>query len=185
MAVCLSGSSEVLTEMKDIECYSNVSLPCEAGYLGPKFCSLTWYKNRTGVLRWIWNDTKRGDYWRMGNVTRQAALGPEGQLILPRVTPNDTGTYKCFLRANLGEQNLESSVYLSVNVTCVEPVTSTPSSCPLLDVLEMHAAWATLGFISLSLLKIILCVVVIKVLAKLRPSQSYNLGSKRSQRSQR
>ncbi|XP_076131872.1 uncharacterized protein LOC143114243 isoform X3 [Alosa pseudoharengus] len=187
MAVCLSGSSEALTEIKDIECYSNVSLPCEAGRVGPKFRSLTWYKlqNRTGILR------SRADNTTLYSYHRQAALGGEGQLILPRVTPNDSGIYECLLRANLGGHNLESSVSLSVNA-CIEPLTVTPirrdwtvQKSPLLDVLEVHAGWAALGFISLSLLKIILCVVVIKVLAKMRPSQSYRVGSKRSQRSQR
>ncbi|XP_062396798.1 uncharacterized protein LOC134087367 isoform X2 [Sardina pilchardus] len=192
MEVCLSGSSEALTEMKDVECYSNVRLPCEAGRVGPKFRSLTWYKvppvtstsNRTGILR------LRGGETTLYNYTRRVALGPEGQLILPRVTPNDTGTYECLLRANLGGHNLESSVYLSVNA-CIEPVTEAPigkdwtaAKSPLLDVLEVPAGWAALAFISLSLLKIILCLVVIKVLAKMRPSQSYRVGSRRSNKSQ-
>ncbi|XP_031422685.1 uncharacterized protein LOC116220340 [Clupea harengus] len=183
-AVCLSFCAEAL-EKVEARCHSNVSLPCDAH--SQNYRSLTWYKlhSRTSILK------RKG-----GNITtydypRAVALGPQGELILPRVTPDDSGTFECLRKANVGGQNQESIINLSVTA-CIRPteVMPTPSLLPALEgpllegMVVVHAGWAFLGFSSLSLLKIILCFVSVKVFAKVRCSRNQRLGSQRSRRFQ-
>lgn len=49
------------------------------------------------------------------NFTRMAMFGEEYSLFIPSVTPEDSGSYECAISANIGGQNLNLKVVLTVN----------------------------------------------------------------------
>lgn len=49
------------------------------------------------------------------NFTRHAWFGEKYSLLLPRVTPEDSGSYECAINANVGGRNLNLEVNLIVN----------------------------------------------------------------------
>lgn len=58
---------------------------------------------------------RRKEETQPSNFSRDVSFGEDLSLFLPKVKPEDTGTYKCDIRANVGQRNKEGYVHLKVN----------------------------------------------------------------------
>uniref|UniRef100_A0A3P8ZAF0 Ig-like domain-containing protein n=1 Tax=Esox lucius TaxID=8010 RepID=A0A3P8ZAF0_ESOLU len=140
--------------IKHAECNEDISMNCEA-VKNNMHKSITWYKlnNRTGIIRKRDNNVpEKYDY------PRPAWFGENDSLVLPRVRPEDSGTYECLIRAEIGKINRKSSVILHVS-------TGKPLSLPMypIQVLEVSTVWTSCGFLIMVLVKITLCIISIGV----------------------
>ncbi|KAG7472037.1 hypothetical protein MATL_G00104320 [Megalops atlanticus] len=156
------------------ECRETITLPCNAIHHSDTFRAVTWYKfniSRTGIVR------KNSQGVKSYNFPRVAVFGDREGLMLPDVSPEDSGTYECHVSANVGGTNKDSMVFLNVS-ECLTPapaVFTTPlvtraavraNTCkPCIDqVVEVSAAWIVSGFSVVAFVKIALCFCFIWVL---------------------
>uniref|UniRef100_A0A8C7NN88 Immunoglobulin subtype domain-containing protein n=1 Tax=Oncorhynchus mykiss TaxID=8022 RepID=A0A8C7NN88_ONCMY len=122
--------------------------------------------NRTGIIRR--SDDEKPQFYEF---PRPARFGMRDSLVLPRVRPEDAGTYLCLIRANIGQTNRESNVTLSVStgkllltivVTAWQGVTHTTPQCTM-HLVEVSVIWTLCGFLILGLVKIALCLISMQV----------------------
>lgn len=58
---------------------------------------------------------RRKDQTQPSNFSRDVSFGEDLSLFLPKVKPEDSGSYKCDIRANVGQRNQEDYVDLKVD----------------------------------------------------------------------
>ncbi|XP_064155246.1 uncharacterized protein LOC135234501 isoform X2 [Anguilla rostrata] len=169
------------------ECGENITLPCDATRRSKQYRSVTWYKvsgTRTGIIR------KAQDRVQQFKAARMAEFGHDESLLVPGVRPEDSGDYECFLSANVGGENKESKLHLSVS-ECVTPadttladttpVDTTPAalvtltgmmSCftaPCMDqVVEVSLVLVVTSFSVIAFVKVILSIFSVWVLLLIR-----------------
>ncbi|XP_038165139.1 uncharacterized protein LOC119799370 isoform X1 [Cyprinodon tularosa] len=131
------------------------------------FFSFTWYKGEAAIIR------MRKDKPQAFNFSREAKFGENLSLILPLVKPEDSGTYKYKIVANVGGQNEEGTVTLRVNecVTQTNPTTATATTTPNstqsnlpLDVQEFPPHWSLAGYLLVAIAKILLSLTCIQMM---------------------
>ncbi|KAK5609044.1 hypothetical protein CRENBAI_016921 [Crenichthys baileyi] len=155
-------------------CNDDVTLECPV-LSSMDFFSLTWYKDNTPIIR------RRKHVTQSSNFSRDAELRENLGLFLPKVKPTDSGTYKCDIKANVGQQNKEGRVSLTVTecVTQIEPTTmtktvnSTWSSLPL-PVKDFPFTWSVTGYLSVAIAKILLSLISIQMLRILSSRRQKN-----------
>ncbi|MED6267550.1 hypothetical protein CHARACLAT_013390 [Characodon lateralis] len=155
-------------------CNDDVTLECPV-LSSMDFYSLTWYKDSTPIIR------KRKLETQTSNFSRDAEFGENLGLFLPKVKPADSGTYKCDIKANVGQQNKEGHVSLNVTecVTQVESTTmtttvnSTWSSLPL-RLKQFPLTWSATGYLSVAIAKILLSLISIQILRILSARRQKN-----------
>uniref|UniRef100_A0A3P9KPR8 Ig-like domain-containing protein n=1 Tax=Oryzias latipes TaxID=8090 RepID=A0A3P9KPR8_ORYLA len=157
----------------DADCNGNVTLPCPAvNQENMDFLALAWYKEdsngkRHGIIR------KSDDGVMAFENGRSASFGTMHSLLLNWVNASDEGTYLCAMSANVGGQNKEARVELTVRVcrtevqlTTVNYVTSLRANQTSQVCNEVHIpqTWSLLGFGAVAAVKILLSIITIKVI---------------------
>uniref|UniRef100_A0A3Q3KWY2 Si:dkey-109a10.2 n=1 Tax=Mastacembelus armatus TaxID=205130 RepID=A0A3Q3KWY2_9TELE len=156
------------------DCAGDVSLQCPGvDFDSINFISVTWYKisNKTkhGIIRRSKADSSIQSY----NYTRETMFGEKYSLLLRSVTPEDSGSYECSISANIGGQNQNLKVDLTVHVcatqdhltTMTSVFNMTESTLPChKQVDDLPVKWSILGFVAVGLTKIILCLISIWVI---------------------
>ncbi|XP_061908030.1 uncharacterized protein LOC133653043 isoform X2 [Entelurus aequoreus] len=135
-------------------CDQNVDVDCPCRD-SPKFLGLRWYK-MSGETRYAIISTSDNENEK-SNFHRPAMFGERNSLHLPRVTPQDSGTYKCIIRAGINRQNKESCTptpRLNVSNTHVNSSK---------HVEDLPVMWSVLGYLSVSLVKVLLSCATILV----------------------
>ncbi|XP_051281641.1 uncharacterized protein LOC127377614 [Dicentrarchus labrax] len=158
-------------------CDEDVQLKCSSLESGrTDFLSVTWYKldpSKRGIIRRGKNDEALQSY----NFTRPARFGEKYSLLLPRVTPEDSGTYECSINANVGRQNQYDKVILIVNVcasqadlTTVTNVLNTTHHVSLChnEAEDLPVMWSITGYVAVGLAKILLSLISILVIRAFR-----------------
>ncbi|KAG9345067.1 hypothetical protein JZ751_009608 [Albula glossodonta] len=125
--ICVSGDDAVGTLLEgQSQCGDRSVLKCTAVLKrGVQYRTVRWYKisgdaKETGVL---FKALKNDSTVRMfDNFERPAYLVSENSLdlLLPNVTAQDTGKYRCHLSAPVGERNVDGHVFLTVSGCPVE-----------------------------------------------------------------
>ncbi|CAL8307665.1 unnamed protein product [Boreogadus saida] len=135
-------------------CKENGTLNCY-GIKKGSFNAITWTKLPSfRIIR-----RSRGQIWPY-DFNRTAYLTDENSLLLPDLTPEDSGTYECLIGANPGGQNSKSNVDLEVPVCVTEPPVPEPPDLPIPQ---------TVGcFLAICLLKLLLPIIVAQVFHGLR-----------------
>ncbi|XP_067096613.1 uncharacterized protein [Osmerus mordax] len=161
---CVLLSSLALSQSlikKHADCNDHVSLQCMAVQGNRNYRSVTWYKlnNRTGIIRKSDNKTTNFKY------NRTVTFGANDSLALPSVRPEDGGIYQCLLRVNIGEQNRQSDIQLTVSdcVTFKGNINSSSPHWPPPHVGEVSFLWSVTGFLVVYLVKLSLCLIFIWV----------------------
>ncbi|CAN9515456.1 unnamed protein product [Ophioblennius macclurei] len=171
---------------QDIEvfCGLDATLPCN---IQGNFVSLAWYKmteGKKGIIKWSGNVTRRY------NFPREARFGKNQSLVLPGANPKDSGLYTCMVNANVGGQNQQVNINLTVHecVTQFEKTTVTSGSNLTLyhdKVHDVPLLWSMMGYTAVALAKIALSVMSIWVIHKRSSRQQRSRWSQRLQTSQK
>uniref|UniRef100_A0A3B4T844 Si:dkey-109a10.2 n=1 Tax=Seriola dumerili TaxID=41447 RepID=A0A3B4T844_SERDU len=155
-------------------CNQNVSLKCSGDDIdNMDFLSVTWYKlkddGQVGIIRRDKGENITHPY----DSASVAQFGENYSLLLPRVKPEDSGTYECAISANIGQQNLNFEVSLTINECVTQPelttmatVSNTTQSilaCNI-QVEDLPVIWSITGYVAVSFVKIVLCVISIWVI---------------------
>uniref|UniRef100_A0A3Q3JIJ0 Ig-like domain-containing protein n=1 Tax=Monopterus albus TaxID=43700 RepID=A0A3Q3JIJ0_MONAL len=157
-------------------CGHKVSLKCpNVDFDTMDFVSMGWYKlnkeNKDGIIRRSKGD-KSGQHY---NFPRNASLDNKYNLLLSNVTPEDSGTYECFIGANVGGQNryLQVNLTVQVCVTSQAPLTTLTTMTPdnttesalacSKQAEDLPVLWTVSGCVAVGLGKIILCLISIWV----------------------
>ncbi|XP_013991684.1 uncharacterized protein isoform X2 [Salmo salar] len=172
-------ASLVLSEglIIQVDCNEDISMKCDA-IQDKSYRSITWYKlnNRTGIIRR--SDDEKPQFYEY---PRLARFGVMDSLVLPRVRPEDAGTYLCLIRANIGQTNRESIVTLNVSTDCVIQTTVAVTAWQnvthstlqrTMHVVEVSVIWTLCGFLILGLVKIALCHISMEVVRKIKRRHS-------------
>ncbi|XP_033181938.1 uncharacterized protein LOC117152872 [Anabas testudineus] len=155
----------------EVDCNKNVSLTCpDVDFDNLNFLSVTWYKlekqKKHGIVRKGKSDTSTQNY----NFTRVATFGEKYSLFIPNVTPEDSGNYECAISANVGGQNLNLGVDLTVydcvtqaETTSVITVFNTTESTLLCQnqAEDLPVLWGIIGYVAVGLTKILICLMSI------------------------
>ncbi|TNN73330.1 hypothetical protein EYF80_016493 [Liparis tanakae] len=98
-------------------CHEDVQVMCPGvANDGKEISSVAWYKingEKVGIIR-RGRDNKIKRYSIFVRPL-QPQFGERHSLVMPRVTPDDSGTYECEISANIGSQNQNFEVHLKVN----------------------------------------------------------------------
>lgn len=128
-------------------------------------------ENKDGIIRRSKGD-KSGQHY---NFPRNASLDNKYNLLLSNVTPEDSGTYECFIGANVGGQNryLQVNLTVQVCVTSQAPLTTLTTMTPdnttesalacSKQAEDLPVLWTVSGCVAVGLGKIILCLISIWV----------------------
>uniref|UniRef100_A0A3P9MVV5 Si:dkey-109a10.2 n=1 Tax=Poecilia reticulata TaxID=8081 RepID=A0A3P9MVV5_POERE len=150
------------THSEEKRCNADATLKCPV-FSSKDFFSLTWYKGDIPIIR------RRKDQTQPSNFSRDVDFGENFSLFLPKVKPEDSGTYKCDIRAIVGQRNKEGYVRLRVNVCSsalplttptVLNVTRSNQICPVEDFPFM---WTATGYLTVAFVKVILSLISIQV----------------------
>uniref|UniRef100_A0A8C5FHH6 Ig-like domain-containing protein n=1 Tax=Gadus morhua TaxID=8049 RepID=A0A8C5FHH6_GADMO len=135
-------------------CKENATLKCD-GIKEGSFNSITWTKMPSSrIIR------RSHDKIQHYQFNRTAGLTDENSLLLPDLTPEDSGIYECQIGAKVGGQNTESKVVLEVPVCVTEPPTPEPPDLPIPQTICC--------FLVICLLKLLLPIIVAQVFHGLR-----------------
>ncbi|XP_069382988.1 CD83 antigen [Paralichthys olivaceus] len=156
------------------DCGENVSLRCPYDDMDSiDFISVAWYKfknqRREGIARRKRKENGTVPY----SLDSSAKIGDTYSLLLHNVTPEDSGTYDCALNANIGGQNLNSMVNLTVS-ECETPKTSVPPINKQAE--DLSVLWSILGYVTVALVKILLSLItalVIRVMDSRKPKDKW------------
>lgn len=147
-------------------CDEDVTLRCPGINGTADFRSVTWYKlnnqDPVGIIRKTGSETQRY------NFPRTASFREEYSLFLPRLTPEDSGTYQCAIGANVGGKNYNYETNLTVSdcvtqafltaVTDKPNATNATSTCSS-SVKELPVMWSIIGYLGIALAKIVLSLI--------------------------
>uniref|UniRef100_A0A087XPH8 Si:dkey-109a10.2 n=1 Tax=Poecilia formosa TaxID=48698 RepID=A0A087XPH8_POEFO len=163
------------THSEEKRCNEDATLKCPV-FSTEDFFSLTWYKGDTPIIR------RRKGQTQPSNFSRDVDFGEDLSLFLPKVKPEDSGTYKCDIRANVGQRNKEGFVHLKVNDTeCVTPTEPTPTVlnltrsnqiCPVEDFPFM---WTTAGYLTVAFVKVLLSLISIQTIRVVSSRRQENI----------
>ncbi|XP_055078952.1 CD83 antigen [Periophthalmus magnuspinnatus] len=154
----------------EAKCGTDASLPCNADFSTNKYFSLTWYKHdKEGIIRIALENKQRRYY----GFPRDMTLDEQNySLLLPKVTPADSGRYECAVSAKPGGQNLKLHVMLTVP-ECEPDVTTSATTVQvgetertLLNVTQpqhLPLTWSLVGYSAIALTKILLSMMIIWV----------------------
>uniref|UniRef100_A0A3B5Q9V7 Si:dkey-109a10.2 n=1 Tax=Xiphophorus maculatus TaxID=8083 RepID=A0A3B5Q9V7_XIPMA len=155
------------THLEEKKCNEDVTLKCPV-ISDKDFFSLTWYKGDIPIIR------RRKEETQPSNFSRDVSFGEDLSLFLPKVKPEDTGIYKCDIRANVGQRNKEGYVRLKVNDTeCVTPTEPTPTEPMVLNltqsnqncpVEEFPFMWTAAGYLTVAFVKVLLSLISIQTI---------------------
>lgn len=165
-------------EVVQADCNEDVSLKCP-GVDHMDFLSVAWYKlingTKLGIVRKRKDDPAPLPY----DFPRNGTFGENYSLFLPRVKPEDSGTYECAIGANVGGQNQYPQVPLKVDecVTQADPTTQvlvlSPTSalnttqanlnCDQ-QIEDLPIMWTAVGYMAVVLVKITLSLISIRVI---------------------
>uniref|UniRef100_A0A671UAG2 Si:dkey-109a10.2 n=1 Tax=Sparus aurata TaxID=8175 RepID=A0A671UAG2_SPAAU len=163
------------TQSSDVthaNCNDDVPLMCPGVDLDSmNFYSVTWYKlsnlKRQGIIR----RDKGAEVPHYYNFSREVEFGEKYSLFLQSVKPEDAGAYECYISANVGSQNLNLQVNLTVGecVTLAEPTTVTNATTPSNSLCNKQAQdlpviWSIGGYVAVGVTKIILSLISILVI---------------------
>ncbi|XP_056320454.1 uncharacterized protein LOC130234198 [Danio aesculapii] len=166
-------------------CNDVIRLPCKATNQTKKFRYVIWYKvleiENSPIIK------KRGKevtYFNSTSNLTSVFLGEKETLELHNVQPSDSGTYRCYLAANVGGQNYDSFIGLNIS-ECVQMSTVYPSTIIATDscsaATDLSTSWTAVSFILISVTKIILCIIVVgvcdQVIFRTRRKQQDGTGS--------
>ncbi|XP_031700595.1 uncharacterized protein LOC116382056 isoform X2 [Anarrhichthys ocellatus] len=168
---------ESQTEIK-ANCSEDVPVMCPAVDTNSiDFLSLAWYKlnklNKTkvGIIR-RGKDNKTRQYKSIRSPNPR--FGEKHSLVIPGVTPEDSGTYECEISAKVGQQNQNHEVHLTVHecVTQTDTITTIMTTvlnatqpvlpCPKQEE-DIPAMWSIVGYTAVGLTKIVLSLISIWV----------------------
>ncbi|XP_068589212.1 uncharacterized protein [Cebidichthys violaceus] len=179
----LHYATQSQTEIIKANCYDDVPVMCPAVEIdGMDFLSVAWYKvNKTkvGIIR-RGTDNKTRLYKPIRSP--KPRFGEKHSLVIPSVTPEDSGTYECEISAKVGQQNQNHKVQLTVN----ECVTRTDTMSTMTTVLnttqpvqlfpkqeeDMPVMWSIGGYMAVGFTKIILSLISIWVIQAVRKRSS-------------
>ncbi|XP_043985384.1 uncharacterized protein LOC122838640 isoform X2 [Gambusia affinis] len=155
------------------KCNEDATLKCPV-FSGNDFFSLTWYKGDIPIIR------RRKDQTQPSNFSRDVSFGEDLSLFLPKVKPEDSGSYKCDIRANVGQRNQEGYVDLKVDDTeCVTPteptvlnLTQTNQNCP---VEEFPFMWTATGYLTVAFVKVLLSLISIQTIRVVSSRRQKNI----------
>ncbi|XP_059892569.1 uncharacterized protein LOC132446340 [Gadus macrocephalus] len=140
-------------------CKENGTLNCDGIEKG-SFNAITWTKQPSfRIIR-----RSRGEIWPY-DFNRTAYLTDENSLLLPDLTPEDSGTYECLIGANPGGKNSRFEVILEVPVCVTEPPVPEP---PVPEPPDLPIPQTVGCFLAICLLKLILPIIVAQVFHGLR-----------------
>ncbi|XP_036958622.1 uncharacterized protein LOC119022143 isoform X2 [Acanthopagrus latus] len=163
------------TQSSDVthaNCNDDIPLMCPGVDLDSmNFYSVTWYKlsnlKRQGIIR----RDKGGNTTQYYSFPREVRFGDKYSLFLRSVQPEDAGAYECYISANVGSQNLNRQVNLTVGecVTMAEPTTVTKVTTPSNSLCNKQAQdlpvmWSVGGYVAVGITKIILSLISIWVI---------------------
>ncbi|KAM7411376.1 hypothetical protein PAMA_021394 [Pampus argenteus] len=173
------------------DCNDNVSLDCQGAEIGNrKFLAVTWYKlsyaKKIGIIRKSKDDESSQTYnFTLKRNNEEISFGEKYSLFLPSVTPEDSGTYMCAISANIGGQNQDLTVNLTVNacVTQADLTTMTNALNTTQDserlchehILDLPVMWTIIGYVAVGLAKIILSLFCVWVNKFCLHSRHYRL----------
>ncbi|XP_033486049.1 uncharacterized protein LOC117258917 [Epinephelus lanceolatus] len=168
------------------DCNTNVSVKCPGVDLGKKdFISLAWYKfnnkEKVGIIRkGKQNSIQDYDFPR----SPKPEFGEQYSLFLARATPNDSGIYECDISANVGGQNLNLKVNLTVQACVIQTDLTTVSTMTTVSTTsqlnltcssqgeDLPVMWSILGYVAVGLAKIIFSLISIRVIQAVRMRSS-------------
>ncbi|XP_076845690.1 uncharacterized protein LOC143490982 [Brachyhypopomus gauderio] len=151
----LLGWMLVSTTHVQVRHSDDIELPCTARNQNNKYRYIVWFRDQTAIIK------RKSNEVTFFNNSSPASLGVRESLVLRNVQLFESGWYKCFLGADIGSRDVES--FVSLNVSDHIPATTVPTStCPFTPV-EVSAAWTPLGFLILSVAKVIFCSVAVWV----------------------
>ncbi|XP_056280206.1 uncharacterized protein LOC130200183 [Pseudoliparis swirei] len=178
-------------------CYEDVPVMCPSVAIdNMEFSSVTWYKingAQVGIIR-RGRDNK---IKRFGHFVRslEPQFGEKHSLLIPNVTPEDSGTYQCEISANIGSQNQNFEVHLKVNdcankadTTTMITALNTTTMITALNTThpdlcchrqeDMPVMWSVIGTTAVGLAKIVLSLIGIWVIQAVRTRSSRRLQHK-------
>ncbi|XP_061759990.1 uncharacterized protein LOC133554822 isoform X3 [Nerophis ophidion] len=148
-------------------CDQNVDVDCPCRD-SSEFLALRWYKmsgeTRYAVISTSDNGNEKSSFHR------PAMFGERNSLHLPRVTPQDSGIYKCIILAGINRPNKElctPTPRLNVSNTHV-------NSSKHIEGLPVM--WSVLGYLSVSLVKVLLSCATILVIRACHIRASRGVG---------
>lgn len=117
LCLMLQVAAENQMQIIEVSEGENVSLPCTAVVKkGLDYWACRWYKENGSSLTGLLSSTPPGGRLRyyVNADVRMSLEYPSLSLQLPPAKCSDGGVYQCYMAANVGEQNREGRVRLSV-----------------------------------------------------------------------
>lgn len=107
------------------DCNEDIVLPCFALEKCQKYTSVTWYKlhNNSSDKSTMIILIKSEKVIQNENHNNSVSLDKNASLVLRKVAPADSGTYKCFIRAKVGEMNCQKDIRLNIPDCASTPTT--------------------------------------------------------------
>ncbi|XP_034733571.1 uncharacterized protein LOC117948165 [Etheostoma cragini] len=172
-------------EMQTANCDEDVILKCGGPGVGTvDFFSVAWYKlnnkkKKNGIVRKA-NNNDTPQYYSFPR-SPLPMFGEKHSLLLPSVTPEDSGTYECSISANVGGQNQNLQVNLTVHacatqadlttMTAVWNTTQSEAACHK-EALDLPVMWSIIGYLAVGLGKIVISLICIWVFEAVRMRSS-------------
>lgn len=158
-------------------CPEQAVLECTSDDLDTwSFLSVSWYKLHSGTNQGIIRKGKGESKTTFLSPDHKARFGENYSLLLPSVTPDDSGTYECAISAKLGGRNQHFKVNLIVNACATQADLTTQLTTANLtnttnwDQLhntpaeELPVMWTAIIYLAVALTKVILSLIAIRLL---------------------
>uniref|UniRef100_A0A1A8CHE8 Ig-like domain-containing protein n=2 Tax=Nothobranchius TaxID=28779 RepID=A0A1A8CHE8_NOTKA len=129
LGLCLALGRTIRENHVEVTCPSgqNCTLRCTAEPKdGVQYTAVRWYKlehpssQESGLL--TRNLPDGPTRWYSGADTNVKLHGDSRDIVLPNVTCSDSGVFKCYLAAPVGEQNREGKIVLNLSDCPVQPL---------------------------------------------------------------
>uniref|UniRef100_A0A3Q3WSF7 Ig-like domain-containing protein n=1 Tax=Mola mola TaxID=94237 RepID=A0A3Q3WSF7_MOLML len=156
-------------------CREDVQLKCpHVDTDAESFLSVTWYKLHNQKKHGIIRRNKGNEETHYYDFHRLASFGENNSLLLPDVTPKDSGNYECAVNANVGGKNLNHRVNVIINVCVTKAdlmtITNTLNTTQsfLYHAEDLPVMWSIIGCVAVGLTKIIISLISIWVIRAVR-----------------